>query len=618
MSDRILIAGYIGFGNAGDEAIAQVVAGHIRQQVPAADITMISGNPAQTAEAYGVRAIYWKDPLAITEAVRNTDLTILGGGGLFQDYWGFDPNAVLTREQWGLSFYLAPALLSAIYDKPLMLYAMGAGPLLSAHGRQFTKVAGDIATRITVRDFHSKDLFESLGVSASKITVTADPGFDLPPSADAGEIPEVREWASRKPAIAVCLRNWGFGTDQTFCERQIAAALDGVVESEGGHLLFLPFHVDPASNDDVAAAKRAVALMRNRQNTTILTQAYPAPVLAGILAQADLVLGMRLHSVIFSLSASVPFVAIEYDPKIAAMTALTGLEEFTIPLGGIEADMLAGRMRKALHGREEFREFSGRLVEDLRDRARQNAVIAAELLHEGSYAADHGYDYGPDTRALIGRLILSQVATAESHVERLRTCCKEFDIPVTVEMRPTELADALVQKAKDLRILKEERDQLWTQLDGAWKALAESRRQLEDGAAILKRTEEESRRTSQELEDTRLEAAATQKRLESEILGSAHELEIARAQARHADAQLAQVTGAAKALEARLAPLESKTLGSIAKRGLQVSLDMLQILTPGPLRGAIRKHYLNWFYFRIYPERRVRAAASPYREPNSQ
>jgi hypothetical protein len=309
--------------------------------------------------------------------------------------------------------------------------------------------------------------------------------------------------------------------------------------------------------------------------------------------------------VIFSLSASVPFVAIEYDPKIAAMTALTGLEEFTIPLGGIEADVLAGRMRKALHGREEFREFSGRLVEDLRDRARQNAVIAAELLHEGSYGADHGYDYGPDTRALIGRLILSQVATAESLVERLRTCCKEFD-------------DAIVQKATDLRILKEERDQLWTQLDGAWKALAESRRQLEDAAAVQKRSDEEHRRTSQELEDTRLEAAATQKRLELEILGTAHELEIARDRARHADAQLAQVTSAAKALDARLAPLESKTLGSIAKRGLQVGLDMLQILTPGPLRGAIRKHYLNWFYFRIYPERRVRAAASPYRDSNSQ
>jgi polysaccharide pyruvyl transferase WcaK-like protein len=81
---RILIAGYTGFGNAGDEAIAQVITGHLRERVPDVEITILSGDPPRTAEAYGVRALWWRDPMAIAGAVRHTDLVILGGGGLFQ------------------------------------------------------------------------------------------------------------------------------------------------------------------------------------------------------------------------------------------------------------------------------------------------------------------------------------------------------------------------------------------------------------------------------------------------------------------------------------------------------------------------------------------------------
>ena len=127
MRPRILIVGCIGFGNAGDEAIAAITAGHLCEAIPGAEITMLSGDPPHTEAAYGVRAVQWQDPVAITEAVQNTDLTILGGGGLFQDYWGFDPQTVLTREHWGLGFYTAPAFLSAVYGKPLMVYAAGVG-----------------------------------------------------------------------------------------------------------------------------------------------------------------------------------------------------------------------------------------------------------------------------------------------------------------------------------------------------------------------------------------------------------------------------------------------------------------------------------------------------------
>ena len=610
MSNRILIAGYIGFGNAGDEAIAKVVTGHLRERVPGAEITIVSGNPRHTAEAYGVHAIGWRDPLAIAEAVRHTDLTILGGGGLFQDYWGFDPAAILTREHWGLSFYVTPVLLSAVYAKPLMLYAVGAGPLLSEHGRKYTKVAGDIAQRITVRDLVSKDLFESLGVSPNKITVTADPAFDLAPAPEAeiADLPEVREWKSGAPAIAVCLRTWNFGADSTFCDREVALALDDVLASEGGRILFVPFQ----SGDDLYVANRVFQQLRHRQNAAVLAEPCSPATLAGIVAKADLVLGMRLHSVIFSLAAQVPFVALEYDPKVGGLAALTGFQEFTLPFGGIEADVLAGRMRQALRERDRFRERAGTILSDLRSRARENAAIAADLLHPAEQTAppadpdtssapegSGSTDYGPDARLLIGRLVTAQVATAESLLDRLQACCEALAQPVA-GMRPLEMADALVCKAREIQTAH-------TQLVDSRQEADRLRQSLLDADTAQKRFEEENRRIARELQGARREADTARERFAMESRRTtqlSHDLQLANTARQQADARVAALTSSVAALERQVAGHESKGFGSIAKRALQVVLDTLQILTPGPLRAAVRKYYLNWFYFRIYPERR--------------
>lgn len=84
------------------------------------------------------------------------------------------------------------------------------------------------------------------------------------------------------------------------------------------------------------------------------------------------------------------------------------------------------------------------------------------------------------------------------------------------------------------------------------------------------------------------------------------DLQLANTSKQQADARLAALTSSVAAFERQVAQHESKRFGSIAKRALQVVLDTLQILTPGPLRAAVRKYYLNWFYFRIYPERRLR------------
>jgi polysaccharide pyruvyl transferase CsaB len=571
VSKRILIAGYMGSGNIGDEAIAEVMTGHLRDAVAGCDISIVSANPAQTAQAYGVRAVQWNDPVAISEAVRTADLTIIGGGGLFQDYWGFDPDAVMTRQHWGLSSYTAPALLSAAYGKPVMLYAVGVGPLLSDHGRRYTKAAADVAARITVRDPASKAQLESIGVPAGKIRVTADPVFDIVPAANP-DAPEISEWTSRRPGIAVCLRHWNIGVYQPFYERQIAAALDDILANEGGRVLFLPFQQGAGMDDDSAVARRVIAEMRHKGDAAVLTAACSPAETAGIIANADLVLGMRLHSIIFSLIAGIPFVALEYDPKVGALAAVTGLEGFTIPFGGMETDLLAERMRRALASREIVCRTVAGLLPELRSAARENAVIAAELLH----SEWHPPAYDPDTHALLGRIMTAQIVANERNLVQL-----------DAEWRNSERMQG--QQAE---------------LTGELSTLKANLERLESQNADLT----EMVRIEQETVNRAREFAREVGEIKAEMVLAHQRLEAAEQRVTQLQSELDAALVAKRILEDTIAAGTAKRPGAIARRGLHVALDAVEICVPARLRAAVRKYYLNWFYYRIYPEKRVAGA----------
>ena len=82
---NILISGYYGFNNIGDESILRTVIDNLREKLPQVDITVLSQSPAQTAEKYGVKAAARMNPWAILRSVRRCDMLLSGGGSLLQD-----------------------------------------------------------------------------------------------------------------------------------------------------------------------------------------------------------------------------------------------------------------------------------------------------------------------------------------------------------------------------------------------------------------------------------------------------------------------------------------------------------------------------------------------------
>ena len=180
---KILVYGHYGNRNTGDEAILGAILTDLSAKLPEASVFVISHNVQRTRRQHKVRAIDRFDVHGILEEIEDTDLVIAGGGGLFHDTWGFEPDRVLTTQlQGGFGAYVLPALCGALAQKRVMLWGVGVGPLVSDLARNYAKAACLAADVVTVRDEPSKTLLESAGVPSSKITVTADSAFACKPS----------------------------------------------------------------------------------------------------------------------------------------------------------------------------------------------------------------------------------------------------------------------------------------------------------------------------------------------------------------------------------------------------------------------------------------------------
>lgn len=384
VSKRLLIAGYYGFNNLGDEAILTALLQALRAQDPYMQFTVVSGDPDQTATAYDVEAVGWNDIAALTAAAESADAIILGGGGLFQDYWGVPTQTMLMPDQHGMAYFMAFPLLAALLDKPFALYALGVGPLRTDEGRAFTRAAFEAAGRASVRDAESRSLMIALGVEPDRLIQSADPAFLLesePSERSADLFSSLRLTEKSAFRLGVALRAWDIGVDQEAWTAQTAAALDRFIDEIQAEVLFIPFQVggDALSNDR-AVSEQVRQQMRHGGRVLIADQVDRASDMLSLLGSCDLILGMRLHSILLAAVVGVPSVGLIYDPKVRQAMNGLGLSDLAHDLDSLSADALLQSLRDAHAERDELSSRVRTHAETLAQMARADAMALYDWL----------------------------------------------------------------------------------------------------------------------------------------------------------------------------------------------------------------------------------------------
>jgi polysaccharide pyruvyl transferase CsaB len=341
----VLILGYFGYGNTGDEAILEVLLDDLRSVAPQLSPVVAGGDSSWIEARHGVRAVSLGDPEALLTEVAEAGLVVVGGGGLFNDHWLQPPEEMFTPfGHFGLSLWAGYAELAALLGKRVAIYGAGVGPLESGTGQRLTASAFRLATTASVRDRMSLEVVNRLQVA--DVALGADPALRLRPSPPA-VVPRIlsNEGAPEGdgPMVVAALRNWG---DNEFVGA-VVEALDDWMEGLGARVLLVPLQRarTPVENDLALGVEVRNRLARPH-GAAILRGAYPPGDLMAVIAASDLVLGMRLHALLFAAATGVPAVALAYDPKVSAMLAEWGRPEWAFPLD--DAGRVAESGRKLL------------------------------------------------------------------------------------------------------------------------------------------------------------------------------------------------------------------------------------------------------------------------------
>ncbi|WP_243114475.1 polysaccharide pyruvyl transferase CsaB [Agathobaculum sp. Marseille-P7918] len=359
--ESIVICGAYGRGNAGDDAILEAIVQEMRALDPERTICVMSRRPKETKLTYRTGAVYTFNIFSVLRRFRRAALYINGGGTLMQD-------VTSTRSIWYYCYTLRAAKKRGC---KVMMYGCGIGPINRAGNRKMAaKTIDGSVDRITLRDENSRQELARMGVTRPDIRVSADPTIILDPAPR--EIVNLAlEQSGIDPEgkyIGFGLRNWK-GLDAAL--PAIAAAADYAYEKHGLTPVFVPIEFP----SDLTPAERVGALLHCPWYAVRTRQ--PIEVTIGILARMQTVVGIRLHSLMFSAGQGVPVVGMSYDIKVDSFLKYIG-SSTCLQLREVRADELCHLIDKCLSGAldEEVR----RNAKLLREREHENVRGAATLL----------------------------------------------------------------------------------------------------------------------------------------------------------------------------------------------------------------------------------------------
>lgn len=306
---KILLSGYYGFDNAGDEAVLAALCQILTDRLGNVELVALSRQPAKTAAAYGIRAIDRWDKAALRAELRDAALFCSGGGSLLQD-------VTSVRSVW---YYTSLMRLAQKQGVPTIVLAQGLGPLNTKLGRWLAGRALGGCRLLSWRDAASARLAaEILPPERTNLPsyMVCDPVLLWQPAHIGDEPAEPTEQAAtpeKGKIAALALRPW-----RTL---QVAAAarLVRLLRQAAYRPVLLPFHL--GEDERLAEQINAELAAQGDEPAEVWHCATPAEARAAV-GRADLLLGMRLHSLIMAAAQGVPAAAFSYDPKVEALAKM--------------------------------------------------------------------------------------------------------------------------------------------------------------------------------------------------------------------------------------------------------------------------------------------------------
>lgn len=375
---KLLISGFIGSENLGDEAILKSILANTEFDLTS--VNTLSVNPAKT-RSLGIGAVPAKKPRVLAHAIRDCDVFLVGGGGILQDQ-----TSILN-----FLYYMAQLYLARRYGKRTILMFVGVGPIKYRLSQFLLRRLVRVVNLAIVRDDASMQHLTAHGVARDNVVVAHDPVLNFQPegSLDASHYTDT-------PYIAVSLRRWFFthpllpvfvtrrANRLPVVRRKYTRLVQSIAEDLDEFLSEHPeFKVILVSFND-REDRAVIEDVRNRIHLRERVECTPPGMseneYLNIARDARFVLGMRLHSLILAATVGTPLVGLRYSLKVDEFIDQMDLRDASIHVEDYDSRRLQDAMELTLKERDERHDHVVSTVRRYRDdnvaafRTLQNAV----------------------------------------------------------------------------------------------------------------------------------------------------------------------------------------------------------------------------------------------------
>lgn len=295
---KISISGYYGYKNFGDEAILEVLVEHLKN-IGCNDITVFSSDVEYTENKLNVNAVKRFDIPNVVKTIKNSDILISGGGSLLQDVTSLK----------SLIYYSAIIALGLLFNKTVIIFAQGIGPLNSSAAKFIVKNLLKYCTYVTVRDENSFKLLESFKV---KSDLVCDPIYSL----------SVKD-RNCDGSVGIQLRE--FKTMNYNLLQKLAMLIVNKFPNKKIKIFSLQ------KTQDYELSKKFESMLKS-MNSDIKTEIIEDNIIENI-STLEYLFAMRFHAILVALKYGVKTCAINYDIKVEKIA-----NDAKIPLISMEAN----------------------------------------------------------------------------------------------------------------------------------------------------------------------------------------------------------------------------------------------------------------------------------------
>ncbi|MEL6130269.1 MAG: polysaccharide pyruvyl transferase family protein [Cyanobacteria bacterium J06628_4] len=349
--NRILVCGFYGYHNLGDEAMLRGLRCWLRRCGCDFPLTVYSKDPEDTRGRHGVGVLdnryaprrraqltQWARHWA---AIATHPYFILGGGDLLRDA----PDRDVASE------WLLPLERAIAARKRALVLGISVGKLWRPETKARIRAALNRVDMIAVRDRTSRRRLVDLGVT-QPVYIMGDLALEAVSPMD-------NRSKSGSPHIGISVRAVaGRSSEQsdTAFYQHLATMADRLIETHNATIDLIPFQAYPADFrrrynppvDDETAIAQVVNLSRYPERLTPVPRLPSLDKLSDCLSRLDVMVGTRLHAVILAAGLGVPVLAIEYAPKVQGFMAEIQQSKWSIALADFTPQQALERVNAVL------------------------------------------------------------------------------------------------------------------------------------------------------------------------------------------------------------------------------------------------------------------------------